>query len=482
MSTLLKYLPLVVVLATIASITPCSLAQGDNPPRIVSATFSTQPCTFADPEPGAWDPGADGANCGDIQEGQLIYLCLVIEELDWEDDEDPEEVYLELLSEWIPYFSNGIEYGPEPPPVPSDLPDFSYGPVAPNVDAEPTLAHVTIPFYIPEYNGVNQARLRGVITYDVYWEVLIRVSNEQDPDPIPPATLLEVCAVEDQALRPGNPPPIADAGGDQTIPSGTSTTLDGSRSFDGTNVGFSPNDPEVFERDDLSYTWEWLSGPERVDPQSVDGQPWAAQVTLELLGNYTYRLLVDDGVNALPSTDEVVITVVEPRIDNRPPRAIITGPDGNQLDDGGIITASTGDIVTLDGTASVDPDGDELTYLWRQTNEIGTPLGPEELRQAYQPLSGVDEATATWQVLISGTYYFTLVVSDTSGETDTALVEVQVTGPDSVERAFGGDATAGDNTGGEPAAGAGGGACGFGLGFALLFLPGALFLMRGRMR
>jgi hypothetical protein len=137
----------------------------------------------------------------------------------------------------------------------------------------------------------------------------------------------------------------------------------------------------------------------------------------EVTGTYVYRLLLEDGVNPIPSTDTVNITVVESLPDNRGPRAVITGPADPLV---------VGDRITLSGEDSSDPDGDALTYRWRQTNEVGGPLLPDEIVEQFQPLFGLEAEEASWRATAAGTYYFSLLVTDPGGLGDAALTSVTI--------------------------------------------------------
>ena len=66
-----------------------------------------------------------------------------------------------------------------------------------------------------------------------------------------------------------------------------------------------------------------------------------------------FRLTVSDGV--LSDTDETTVSI-RPALSNDPPVAH-AGEDR---------TVAVGEIVTLDGTASIDPNGFPLTYRWEQ--------------------------------------------------------------------------------------------------------------------
>ena len=95
-----------------------------------------------------------------------------------------------------------------------------------------------------------------------------------------------------------------------------------------------------------------------------------------------------------------------PNTTNQAPTASISiSPDPQST------TPSTGSSITLDGSASSDPDNDQLTYTWRQPSS-----------QAID-LSSTNSAITTFSAAAAGTYTFTLTVDD--GEFD-ASAEVQI--------------------------------------------------------
>ncbi|HET6252702.1 MAG TPA: PKD domain-containing protein [Puia sp.] len=195
--------------------------------------------------------------------------------------------------------------------------------------------------------------------------------------------------VEAAAPPPVNVPPVAVAGPDQTITLPVSTTtLNGSGSYDtdGTITG---------------YSWIQLSGNSGVT-LAGSGQ---AQATLTGLkaGTYVFQLTVTDNSGAI-GVATVTITVNAPNV--LPPVAN-AGPDTT--------IAMPADSVALNGSRSTDPAGETLTYQWAQVS------GPSE-----SMIGASGSATTMAGGLNPGLYVFSLKVTNTSGLSDTASVQVQV--------------------------------------------------------
>lgn len=147
-------------------------------------------------------------------------------------------------------------------------------------------------------------------------------------------------------LVAANLPPVADAGTDQVVDEGALVTLDGTGS----------NDPNG---DSLTFAWTQVGGSavvlsDATTPQPTFVAPWVA-VGGETL---SFQLVVDDG--ALASAADVVNVTVKNV--NHPPVA----------DAGVDQAAAEGSLVTLDGTASYDEDGEPLAFVWSQVS--GTPV------------------------------------------------------------------------------------------------------------
>jgi hypothetical protein len=138
-----------------------------------------------------------------------------------------------------------------------------------------------------------------------------------------------------------NHAPLGDAGMDQTIPSNSLVTLDGSLSAD-------------TDGDTLTYTWVQTDGPQ-VDLSSTITAttsftaPVAGPSGLVL----KFQLTVDDGYGGVTS-DEVIVNVTYV---NHSPVANAGLPK----------VVNEGSTVTLDGGAS-DPDGNPLAITWTQVS------------------------------------------------------------------------------------------------------------------
>jgi hypothetical protein len=327
-------------------------------------------------------------------------------------------------------------------------------------DAPPPVAILDYAFFLPEILGRNQDRLDGTVNFDTLYNLVFTFANSQAPagteDDLDffggfgfgeffgdfrfsgceecTFSFTTIQVVSNPALDPANASPIADASvSAQTVAAGALVTLDGSRTFDSTNEGFDPSSATIFEKDILTYTWEWISGPQRVDPvQDLPTNP-KATVTLNTLGTYRYRLLVDDNASpGLPSLASIELTVVAELPGNQPPIATITGPAG---------PVALGNEITLDASASIDPDGTPLNFRWRQVNALGEPIRSDELRGVFQGLVGVDTPIAKWQALQVGHFFFRLLVDD--GElVSTTTISVSVI--DTATAGFTVEATAGD--------------------------------------
>ena len=191
-----------------------------------------------------------------------------------------------------------------------------------------------------------------------------------------------------------NHPPVSQAGPDQTVQESNPVNLDGTASYD----------PDM---DTLTYQWSQILGPAvtLMNPTTVTASFTAPSVaaggaTLE------FDLTVKDPHN-LTGSDKVSVVVKKV---NQPPVAN-AGPDQ---------TKNEQTLVTLDGSASSDPDLDTLSYTWTQTG------GPAVV------LAGASTASPTFtapEVTVGGALLtFKLTANDgqiNSSVADTVHINVQ---------------------------------------------------------
>ncbi len=177
-----------------------------------------------------------------------------------------------------------------------------------------------------------------------------------------------------------NTPPIANAGADQTVATGSRVQLDGSTSFDA-------------DADPLTYVWSLVSTPNGSTTTLSASDIVNPTFTPDTDGDYVIRLIVNDGSND-SNPDELVVTSTN---DNVPPVAH-AGVDQN---------VAVGATVTLNGSMSSDANDDAITYSWSLTT---VPSGSSA------SLSSTNSITPTFDADVEGTYIAQLVVND--GEVD----------------------------------------------------------------
>ncbi len=183
--------------------------------------------------------------------------------------------------------------------------------------------------------------------------------------------------------------PLADAGDARFIKTAEVFTLNGDGSSDA-------------DGDPLSYRWRMTSTPLLSTAKLQDNETITPSFTPDLNGGYIFELIVSDGFDvSLPHLVTLIAT------DNNPPVAH-AGADQS-------VRANR--LVTLDGSASADPDGDDLTYLW---GYVSVPSGASE-----PVLASATTAAATFTPDAGGTYRLQLVVND--GETDSLADLVTIT-------------------------------------------------------
>jgi hypothetical protein len=196
-----------------------------------------------------------------------------------------------------------------------------------------------------------------------------------------------------------NRSPVAAAGTDQTVNEFASVTIDGSGS----------SDPDAGTT--LSYAWTQTAGAAVVINNASMAQANfdAPDVTaVNTPTTLTFRLTVSDGTASASDTMNVAVNNVGLGI-NSPPVA-------NAGQDQTVGELST---VNLDGSASLDPDGDLFSYAWQQTGGPNVTLS--NATAATPSFTSPDVAAATPEVLT-----FELTVDDgNDSSTDTVAITVQ---------------------------------------------------------
>jgi hypothetical protein len=242
-----------------------------------------------------------------------------------------------------------------------------------------------------KYEGSNGYTIGHVITYK-FWdksegkERAGIIAEYLDPNTAisitaPTFSANESAIVKLSVSAAANQAPVANAGTDQAVNEGSFVTLDGSAA----------NDPDL---NPLTYIWTAPSGITISSTTASKPTFTAPEVTVNT--DYTFSLLVNDGtVNS--QADEVVITVKN---------ALVANAGADQ-------SVNKGVTVTLDGSASSDPNGKTLTYKW---------TSPEGIM-----LSSTTAAKPTFtapEVSVNTDYTFSLVVNN--GTVDSPADQVVV--------------------------------------------------------
>ena len=188
-----------------------------------------------------------------------------------------------------------------------------------------------------------------------------------------------------------NTAPVADAGPDRDVVTGATVTLDGSGSHD------ADNQP-------ITYLWTIVTKPAGSAAAFVDGTLVGPTFVADLPGQYVTRLVVNDGRT---DSDADTVTITATGTANAAPQAF-AGLDRS------VFRTST---VQLDGSGSVDADGNPLTYRW---SFASVPGGSAAV------LSSTTAANPTFPADFPGTYVVQLIVNDgkVDGAPDTVVVEV----------------------------------------------------------
>jgi PKD repeat protein len=189
--------------------------------------------------------------------------------------------------------------------------------------------------------------------------------------------------------------PTADAGNDQSVHQGATVTLDGSGSFDP-------------DQENISYVWTIASAPAGSSAVLVNPESAQPYFDIDAAGDYVISLVVTDTNGNQSLADTVTIST-----ENSPPVASA----GNDS------TVHVGATVTLDGSSSYDPDGDDLSYAWSLDSKPA------------QSTAALDNPTAMAPSFVAdtvGDYHVSLVVTDSNGipsAADEVIISTQNSAP-----------------------------------------------------
>ncbi|ASK34569.1 hypothetical protein CEK62_09320 [Alcanivorax sp. N3-2A] len=183
-----------------------------------------------------------------------------------------------------------------------------------------------------------------------------------------------------------NVPPVANAGEDQNIATGSLVVLDGGDSADA-------------DGDSLSFQWQFVSVPTDSIASLVNATSDSPSFTADLDGAYVLELIVNDGEDA-SAADRVTVTAET--LNSKP--VAHAGADAS---------AYVGQTHTFDGSGSTDADNDALTYQWTLKSR---PTSSKAV------LNDTTSASPSLTVDVAGDYVAELVVND--GQDDSAPVTV----------------------------------------------------------
>ncbi|WP_275900366.1 myxosortase-dependent M36 family metallopeptidase [Pyxidicoccus trucidator] len=204
----------------------------------------------------------------------------------------------------------------------------------------------------------------------------------------------ELSASHDVAVtvRQVNRAPVANAGEAVSAKGKASVSLNGSASADA-------------DGGTLTYQWTQVGGPWVTLAGADTATPSFTAPDVRANTELTFRLVVSDG--SLTS-DAATVTVTVTQTDNVVPVAKAR-----------IILSGDQTSMTLDGSASSDPDGDAITYKWEQTGGPSVTLGSANQAVLSVDVPELDDDSATFS--------FKLTVTDARGGSHSVTVETTAT-------------------------------------------------------
>ena len=183
--------------------------------------------------------------------------------------------------------------------------------------------------------------------------------------------------------------PTAIANYSQTVHVGETVKLDGTRSTD-------PNGTP------LTYQWTLISAPPG-DPASIEDPILpVSELFIGQQGTYVVQLVVNDGTS---NSDPAIVTL---SMTSTPPTA---NAGQNQH-------ASVGTAVQLDGSQSIDPDGNPITFAW---SILSAPNG------SAASISDTNVPLPSFAPDLPGSYVVQLIVTDKNASSTPSTVTFSTT-------------------------------------------------------
>lgn len=170
------------------------------------------------------------------------------------------------------------------------------------------------------------------------------------------------------------------------VPTANTTGTQRDVFFDDTAIldGSTSSDPDG---DTLTYQWTQTSGPPVSLANSTNAQ--ASFIVPNVLDGVVrvFELVVNDGTSNSAAASVVVVSHQYPI------------PIGDATAD--ITMATEGQLITLDGTGSSDPQGDPLTYQWTQTAGPGVQLSDDTIaKPTFTASDVVSDETLTFKLIV----------------------------------------------------------------------------------
>jgi hypothetical protein len=175
-----------------------------------------------------------------------------------------------------------------------------------------------------------------------------------------------------------NTAPIANSGSDRNVTEASPVSLNASSSSDA-------------DGDTLTYNWTFSSMPTGSTTSFTNFSTVSTTFTPDLNGEYVISLVVNDGTID-SNVDNVTVTVAIPNQNNAP--VANAGADKS---------TTTGSLITLDASTSLDTDSDTLIYNWSFSS---VPLG------SAASLTNPSTINPSFTPDLDGDYIISLIVND----------------------------------------------------------------------